>query len=237
MTEYLSFGEKICTLERGGFCLDCSMIRWFSIYLSGFALRPPMFKTKKCSWQGFGKVSVCQHPAATRKLYHPHHFLLWASTPEHCLSPWFFSIHGIHLNPASSHQGSQGNIVPYCPLTKICLWSLRAKNLTCFCFWRLTRAGYLQKGRSIRRYGRMNMPLMTAISCPLSANWGKRLSQIRNIPFTAPSRNPETLSPSSLFAVSINTGTLLVSLIFFNTWANWGKRLSQIRNIPFTFLQ
>ena len=52
-----------------------------------------------------------------------------------------------------------------------------------FCFWRPTKAGCLPRSRFTRRYGRRNMPLTTATSCLLSANCGRKLSQIQNSRF------------------------------------------------------
>ena len=58
-----------------------------------------------------------------------------------------------------------------------------ARNLTCFCFWHPIKAGCLPKSRSTHRYGKRNTPLTTATSCLLSANYGRKLSQIQNSHF------------------------------------------------------
>ena len=51
--------------------------------------------------------------------------------------------------------------------------------------WRPIKVGCLPKNRSTLRYGRRNMPLTTATSCPLSANYGRKSSQIQNSRFTS----------------------------------------------------
>ena len=59
---------------------------------------------------------------------------------------------------------------------------LTGKEFDLLVFLAESKGGYLPKSRFTRRYGRRNTPLTTATLCPLSANCGKKSSQIQNSP-------------------------------------------------------
>lgn len=62
---------------------------------------------------------------------------------------------------------------------------LTGKEFDLLLFLASNKGRVFTKNRSTLRYGRRNMPLTTATSCPLSANYGRKSSQIQNSRFTS----------------------------------------------------